>query len=71
MNQLADALRSVGAVRKCWPKPQCPSRGAAEAQLRSVMRRGLDRDPSTVNVYRCRACGCWHVGHVRKASDGV
>ena len=49
--------------RRCWPKAQHPSRGAAKAQLRSLERRGLVRDPRTAHIYPCSNCGAWHVGH--------
>lgn len=52
-------------VRKCWPKEQCESRGAAEAQLRSLERRGLLKDITLAHVYECPFCHSWHVGHGR------
>jgi hypothetical protein len=54
------ALRSL--ARRCWPKTQWISRGAAEAQMRSLMKRDLTKN-STCHVYACPHCRFWHVGH--------
>lgn len=50
-------------ARKCWPKEQCESRGAAEAQMRSIVKRGLEKNIDTIHVYECPHCHMWHVGH--------
>jgi hypothetical protein len=61
LNRMSDVLRPL--VRRCWPKEQHASAGAAEAQMRSRLRRGLEKDPDRIRVYRCTACGFHHVGH--------
>lgn len=52
-------------ARKCWPKEQHESRRMAEAQLRSIVKRGLEKDPAHIHVYYCPHCQHWHVGHER------
>lgn len=61
MKTLGHALRAAGVTRKCYPKVPHPSRGAAEAQLRSLTNRALEKT-SRAHVYRCPDCGAWHVG---------
>lgn len=62
VNRLQDsALRKL--ARPCWPKEQHNTRGGAEAQLRSIIKRGLERDIRRIHVYRCPECSSWHVGH--------
>ena len=63
VNRLSDnsTLRSV--TRKCWPKEQHTTKGAAEAQRRSILRRGLAKDPDRIRAYKCESCPFWHVGH--------
>lgn len=65
VNRLQDvpALRSMG--RRCFPKTQHDTRGAAEAQMRSIIKRDLQKDTSLIHVYECPHCACWHVGHGR------
>jgi len=41
------------------------SKGAAEAQARSIKRRGLQRN-NRIHAYRCPDCGRYHVGHASK-----
>lgn len=55
------ALRALG--RRCFPKERCATRGAAEAQMRSITRRGLEKDACRIHVYECPWCRAWHVGH--------
>ena len=62
------ALRAL--VRKCWPKEQHKTQGAAEAQMRSITKRDLEKDNSRIHVYECPDCvhpdtkkAAWHVGH--------
>lgn len=62
------ALRAL--ARPCWPKKQHATRGAARAQMRSLLNRGLEKDATLIHVYRCPHCDGWHVGHER-AGDGV
>lgn len=63
INRMSDALRPF--VRRCWPKEQHPSAGAAEAQMRSILHRDLAKDPATIRVYQCDVCAFYHVGHRR------
>jgi hypothetical protein len=50
-------------LRHCWRKARWPSKGAAEAQMRSLRRRdGYVRDAERLNVYHCVYCQGWHVG---------
>ena len=51
-------------ARPCWRKRKLPSKGAAEAQLRSLLNRddGFTQDREALNVYQCKFCGGWHVG---------
>lgn len=63
MNQMAHALRMAGVpVRKCFPKEQHASRGAAEAQIRSITNRDLEKS-NIIHPYVCPFCKMWHVGH--------
>lgn len=63
LNRMSDALRPF--VRACWPKEQHASHGAASAQMRSLLKRGLEKDARRLRVYRCRHCHWFHVGHRR------
>jgi len=47
---------------RCWRKQKWGSRGAAEAQLRSLLKRTFVRDVERLNVYRCPFCDGYHVG---------
>lgn len=62
-NTLRDqpALRRL--ARRCWPKEQHKTRGAAEAQMRSILRRDLAKDVRLLHPYLCPHCSTWHVGH--------
>lgn len=55
--------RTLGA-RPCWRKERHPSRGKAEAALRSLLKR-LEgcKAPAQLNVYQCPHCRMWHTGH--------
>lgn len=55
-------------ARKCWPKEMHETRGAAEAQMRSIQKRGLEKDASRIHVYQCPHCQKWHVGHRKEAA---
>ncbi len=61
LGDLVPELRNRG--RPCWRKEKHASKGAAEAHLRSLAKRGKLKDKDTVNVYKCPHCGSWHVGH--------
>lgn len=49
--------------RKCHPKIQHPSRGAAETQLHDVLVHKMAKDVGRIHTYLCPDCGSWHVGH--------
>ena len=57
---MADILKPH--ARACWPKAMCASREAAQAQLRSIIKRGLEKN-NRIHPYRCPHCRSWHVGH--------
>ena len=68
LNPLADALIKAGfapprARPWCDNKTRHKSQGAADAQLRSLKKRGIVYGEETLNSYRCYTCGFWHVGH--------
>lgn len=49
-------------MKRCY-KHCHRSKGAAEAQLRALLKRGDDlRDQRELCTYLC-ICGSWHVGH--------
>lgn len=54
-------LRSM--ARRCWPKEQHDTIGAAEAQLRSITKRGLEKNIERIHTYLCPHCRKYHVGH--------
>lgn len=55
------ALRQL--ARPCWPKTQHASSGAAEAQLRSILKNDLAKNARRIHTYQCPHCRMWHVGH--------
>jgi hypothetical protein len=62
VNRLKDTpLRQL--ARRCFPKEQHATRGAAEAQMRSLLKRDLEKDRERVHAYECPHCASWHVGH--------
>jgi hypothetical protein len=45
-------------------KAKHPSLGAAEAHVRSLKRRDLDRpEEGLLRPYWCGRCAAWHTGH--------
>ena len=53
---------------RCGRKRRHASQGKAEAAIRSLIRRGLDRPGEGQLVsYRCPRCLSWHVGHSQRA----
>jgi hypothetical protein len=48
--------------RACEGKVRFESRDAAERKRRFVYR---DYNEKALNVYKCRFCGGWHLGHSR------
>ncbi len=51
--------------RGCNGKENHPTESAALAALQTYQRLGRFRTGSGVEPYFCRACGDWHLGHVR------
>lgn len=47
--------------RGCDTKRAHATRGAAMQDLKALVRRGANGD--LLNVYSCRHCGSYHVGH--------
>lgn len=48
----------------CRGKARHMSKGAADASIRSLQRRGLDEpDRGELRAYFCVRCRTWHVGH--------
>lgn len=51
-------------------KVQYKSKGAAEAAIRSLRKRPERvKDDDTLNVYKCKYCYRWHVGHDRPPEE--
>lgn len=69
LGAFSDKLAEVIPRKKCFRKERHFSKGSAEAQMRSIMRRGLEKDPKRIHVYVCPECTrdyrrrVWHVGH--------
>lgn len=67
-----DALAQAAGRDPCWRKERHFSEGAAEAQMRSILRRDLAKDVKRIHVYVCPECSerydrkVWHVGHAAK-----
>lgn len=60
LRQLANPLLRPGRCRK----QRHVSQGKAEAAIRALKRRGLDRaNEGVLEAYRCPRCLAWHVGH--------
>ena len=69
--RLADNPDLRAMARRCWPKEQCPSEGAARAQMASIVKRGLEKDGTRIHVYKCPECCYWHVGHGMIVKEGM
>jgi hypothetical protein len=69
MVKLADAglrpiARRLRLLQFCHGKRRHLSQGAAQAAIRSLVRRALQcPDRGELNTYRCPRCLAWHVGH--------
>lgn len=61
LGDIVEALRTC--ANPCWRKERHASQGAALAHMRSLLKTGREKDASRINVYRCKFCGTWHVGH--------
>ena len=53
----------VAQLLRCRGKMRHPSRGKAEAAMRSLQARGDARATDYLNVYLCLFCRRYHVGH--------
>lgn len=49
----------------CGRKHKHASRGAAEAQLLSLLRMDDTNGRDRLHLYKCGFCDGWHVGHKR------
>ncbi len=58
---VAGKLALLKRTKCCAGKLRHPSEGKAQAHLRALAR--IDDRP--MDVYRCRFCGHWHVGHAK------
>jgi hypothetical protein len=60
LRRLSSRFREVGLCRK----RRYSTRGAAEAAMRSLIRRELHRpEDGRLHAYQCPRCLTWHVGH--------
>jgi hypothetical protein len=65
--RLGDVARLQGVtLAPCWRKQKNKSQGAAEAQLRALVRASYVKGAEELRTYLCRDCQTWHVGHVTK-----
>jgi hypothetical protein len=71
--KLGDFAITFSGRLPCWRKIRHRNEQSAQAQLRSIARRGLlyakrptDHRPGklTTSVYLCKHCSCWHVGRM-------
>lgn len=63
--KLGDIARLVDVTpTRCWRKQRWRSKGAAEAQLRSLLRSAKVKNEERLNAYRCPWCRWYHVGRV-------
>lgn len=67
--KLGDVVPAALGRRPCWRKQRWPSEKAAEAQMRSILKRDKSKDPARINTYECPYCGEWHVGHKKIYDD--
>ena len=64
LKAVRDAL-APGSAPPCR-KEGHRSQGAAESHLRALLKSGKAQSPERLNAYRCRKCGRWHIGRLRK-----
>ncbi len=62
--KLGDIARLTTPLARspCWRKERWKNAEAAEAQLRSLLRRVFVKDITRLNTYHCPHCHYWHVG---------
>ena len=69
MGAFGDKLAEVVHRDPCFRKERHDSPGAADAQIRSLLQRGLAKNPKRIHKYICVDCTkryghtVWHVGH--------
>jgi hypothetical protein len=61
--RLGDTLSNARELMPCYPKVSHADRDSAVAHLQSQAAMDTTGDVERLNVFRCRDCGCWHVGH--------
>lgn len=52
-------------AKVCGRKQRHENRAAAENHRHNLIRQGAA--PLQLVAYRCKFCGCWHVGHRMRA----
>lgn len=58
-----ESLRRIAPGAGC-AKTAFKSQGLAEASIRSLVKRGLDRpEHGLIRAFRCPRCRLWHTGH--------
>lgn len=57
---MTDGIGQIGQ-RGCRTKRRHNTRGYAEAQMQNLITGGAN--PELLNVYQCKRCSGWHVGH--------
>jgi len=69
---LRSLARRMSLTLFCQGKRRHASAGAAQAAMRSLVRRDLHRpEQGTLHVYRCHRCLTWHVGHSSSAISSL
>jgi hypothetical protein len=63
--KLGEVARLIGVTPSpCWRKQRWKSEGAANAHLRALRKAEYVRGEEQLNVFFCRHCKWYHVGHV-------
>lgn len=68
--RLGDVAEGAEAVRSpCFPKRRHATEAEAQAHLREQIEQERPDGPNveTLNVYACRDCGVFHIGHDKYA----
>jgi hypothetical protein len=69
LGNFSDQLAKVVHRKKCYRKQRHFTRRSAEAQMRSILKRDLEKDRDRIHVYECPECtsdydrDVFHVGH--------